>query len=119
MIMTTDASNRPRMRLVSFKAVAKGALRGFAHVELPCGLRIEDCPVFQSNGKAWASLPAKPVLDTEGRHVKPDGKGQYAAIVKWRDRDLNERWSAALVALIRTRHPHALLDQEAADERST
>jgi hypothetical protein len=56
------APDRPRLRLISFKPLTKGALRGFAHVELPSGLRITDCPVLISNGKTWATLPSKPVL---------------------------------------------------------
>ena len=96
---------RPKMRLVNFKPMTKGALRGFASIELPSGLLIEDCPVLVSSGKAWASLPSRPVLDRQGRHVKPDGKPQYVSILKWRDRDLADRWSAAVVELVRQQHP--------------
>jgi hypothetical protein len=97
-----------RMRLVSFKPLAKGALRGFAHLELPNGLRITDCPVLTSNGKAWATLPSKPVLDREGRHVEVSGKKQYASILEWRDRDLSDRFSSAVVELVRAKHSDAL-----------
>lgn len=99
------------MRLLGFRPFTSGQLRGFANVELPIGLTIEDCPVFAGgrNG-AWATLPAKPVLDREGKQVRTDGKAQYAAILKWRDRDLGDRFSAALVALVRQQHPDAFGD---------
>lgn len=34
-----DGENSSRMRLLSFKPLTKGALRGFATVELPIGLQ--------------------------------------------------------------------------------
>jgi hypothetical protein len=99
---------KPHMRLVSFKPLLKGTLRGFAHIELPIGLCITDCPVLVSNGKAWATPPSKPVLDRDGRHVEVNGKRQYAPILEWRDRDLADRFGAAVVALVREAHPDAL-----------
>jgi hypothetical protein len=91
---------RPRMRLVSFKPLARGALRGLAHIELPNGLRIADCPVLTSNGKAWATLPSKPVLDRDGKHVEVSGKKQYAPILEWRDRALQDGFSGAVVQAV-------------------
>ena len=104
-----DRPTTRRMRLISFKPLTKGSLRGFANVELPNGLRITDCPVLVSgNGKAWATLPSKPVLDRDGRHAKPDGKPQYAAILEWKTRDLSDGFSTAVIELIRAKHPDAL-----------
>lgn len=111
--MTAGGPDRGRMRLVGFKPLTKGALRGFATVQLSIGLTIEDCPVLTTGGRVWAALPGKPVLDREGRQAKPDGKPQYAAILKWRDRELADRWSAAVVELVRERHPE-LFDERAA-----
>jgi len=98
------------MRLVSFKSVVKGALRGFATVELPNGLTVMDCPVLHGPNGAWATLPSKPVLDGEGKHVKPSGKPQYAAILHWNDRNLARRFSEVLVALVRATYPDALAE---------
>lgn len=100
----TGAGDRPRMTLEAFKPLRKGALIGFASVRLPAGLLIADCPVCTSHGKTWASLPSKPVLDRDGRHVEKDGKKQYAAILQWSDRATADRWSAALVELVRASH---------------
>ena len=111
------AQNREELqgsRLISFKPLVKGALRGFANVELPNGLRITDCPVLISNGKAWATLPSKPVLGRDGKHVEVGGKKQYAPILEWCDRDLSNRFSAAIVDLVRQHHPDALDESMAA-----
>jgi DNA-binding cell septation regulator SpoVG len=96
------------MRLVSFKPLVKGALRGFANVELPNGLRIDDCPICVGGNGAWAALPSKPVLDREGKQVETDGKRQYAALLHWPDRETQDRWSDAVVALVRQAHSEAL-----------
>jgi hypothetical protein len=98
-----------RMRLIGFKAVeGGGALRGFASIELPSGLQVQDCPILVGQNGPWAALPSKPVLDRDGRHVETNGKRQYAALLKWRDRDLTNRWSAAVIELVRAAHPEAL-----------
>jgi hypothetical protein len=96
------------MRLIGFRPVAKGALRGFVSIELPSGLRIDDVAVFASASRTWATLPSKPVVDHDGRQVERDGKKQYAAILRWPDRDTSDRWSEAVVALVRAEHPDAL-----------
>jgi hypothetical protein len=100
------------MLLLAFKRVVKGALRGFATIELPSGLRITDCPVLVSSGKAWATLPSKPVLGADGRQSVIDGKRQYVAILEWKSRDLSTRFSQAVVDLVQQQHPDAL-DEEA------
>ena len=105
--MVDTQIERPRLRLIAFKAVHKNSLRGFASVELPSGLRITDCPVLTSRGKAWATLPSKPVLDRDGKQVEVSGKRQYAALLEWRDRDLADGFSAAVVALVEAEHPDA------------
>jgi hypothetical protein len=94
------------MRLVSWKRITKGNLRGFATVELPIGLKFVDCPVFVSNGKAWATLPGKPLIDKEGRQkTDVNGKSAYVSILEWRDRALSTAFSDRVVELVRTAHP--------------
>jgi hypothetical protein len=95
-----NRAERPRMRLVGWKPLVKGTLRGFANVELPTGLRLIDCPIFVGPNGLGAALPSKPVLDCEGRQARPSGKPQFAPVVEWRNRDLVERFSAAVIALV-------------------
>jgi hypothetical protein len=104
------AARRPRtIALVAWRPLVKGALRGFATVELPIGLKLIDCPVLLSSGKAWASLPSKPVLDRDGRQkIDANGKPTYAGILEWRSRELSERFSEAVVRAIRQAYPGAI-----------
>jgi hypothetical protein len=104
------APPRPTMRLISWRPLDRGPLRGFCNIELPSGLRLIDVGLFVKDGQAWAALPTKPVLDSQHHHHAVNGKFQYAPAVEWRSRDLADRWSAAVVALVRDRHPGALDD---------
>jgi hypothetical protein len=104
------AEQRPRtIALVAWRPFVKGALRGFATVELPIGLKLVDCAVLVSNGKVWASLPSKPILDRDSRHkIDATGKLAYCPILEWRTCDLADRFSAAVVEMVRREHPSAL-----------
>jgi hypothetical protein len=103
------AAEPRRMRLVAWKPLRKGSLIGFAELELPIGLKIADVPVLASHGKAWASLPSKPLLDRDGRHaVDERGKKRYTPILAWADRSTADRWSDAVISLVLAHHPEAL-----------
>jgi hypothetical protein len=104
------APDRPKLRLISWKPLNKKSLRGFATLQLPIGRKVSDCRVFVSNGKAWASVQSKPQIDREGRQ-KTDGTGKvvYAPVLEWRSRDLADRFSDAVVALVRAEHPGDLV----------
>jgi hypothetical protein len=102
----TQASNRPHMVLREWRAMRKNTLRGFATVELPCGLIVRDVTVHEKNGRWWASLPARPQLDAEGRAVTNEaGHDNTQPCSAGAGRDLADRFSAAVVGLVRTEHP--------------
>jgi hypothetical protein len=96
------------MALEEFKRLRKGSLLGFATVRLPIGLRIADIPVCTSHGKVWASLPSKPMIGADGRQLEKDSKKRYQPILQWADRETADRWSAAVVELVREHDPEAL-----------
>lgn len=85
------AAPQRSLRLVSWKPLVKGSLRGFATIQLPIGLRFFDCPVLVSSGKAWAMLPSKPILNPEGRHSAPNRKPQYTPVAEWHDKAISQR----------------------------
>jgi hypothetical protein len=63
-------------------------------------------PVLVSNSRVWASLPAKPQIDQDGRHKRDiNGKPAYNAMLQWRDRSLSDRFSDRVVELVRASHP--------------
>jgi len=100
------------MRLIEWRPFRRNSLRGFATIELPIGLVIADIVICTSHGRTWASLPSKPMIDSgTGAAIRDDaGKLKYAPILSWRDRDLGDRWSNAVVELVRAAHPGALDD---------
>jgi hypothetical protein len=114
---TTDAAAEPaprRLTLIDWRPCRRNTLRGFAAVELPSGLRIADVTVHVSGSRAWAGMPARPIVDTATGAALRDERARirYAPILWWRSRDLADRWSHAVVALVRAAHPDAL-DSEA------
>jgi hypothetical protein len=103
---TPPAAERPRMKLVGWKSIRKGNLVGFATVVLPVGLKLVDCPVFVGPSGPWAALPSKPLLDKDGRpRSDANGKRAFVQLLEWRDRGLSDRFSAALVELLRRERP--------------
>jgi hypothetical protein len=84
----------------------RATLRGFADLELPIGLMINDIPILIGKNGPWTSLPSKPQIGQD-RRKKSDvnGKAQYTPVLSWRDRDLFDPFSTAVVELIRAAHP--------------
>jgi hypothetical protein len=100
-----------QLRLVSWQPFRKGPLRGFACIELPIGLKIFDVPIRTSTNGLWAGLPAKPEIDRDGRRkTDVNGKPVYAEVLRWRDRATADRFSQAVIALVRQAHPGDLED---------
>ena len=91
------------LRLIEWRPLAKGALVGFATIQLPIGLTIRECPVLISGYREWVNLPAKPQLDRDGKpRLDPvTGKALYASIIEWPDRDTRDRVSEAVISAVR------------------
>lgn len=93
------AAARPRMRLVAWKPLRKGSLRGFASIALPIGLTIRDCPLLTGLHAPWATLPGKPQVDKEGQPKREvHGKLAYSAPLEWDGRELRDRFSRHRIA---------------------
>ena len=99
---------RPRLRLLEWGRVGRGALVGRARIWLPPGLEVSDVAVFEKDGRRWAQFPAGPMRDRDG-HPLTDANGRirYRSSIRWENRQLQERFSAALVQLIQQGHPEA------------
>jgi hypothetical protein len=97
---------RPRMRLLAWRPIDAGSLVGTADVELAIGLKLFGIAVLRGSSGLWAALPNRPQLNREKRQrVGADGKPVFAAIAEWRSRELSDRFSAAVVGLVREAHP--------------
>jgi hypothetical protein len=106
---------RPRLRLLGWRAIRKGGLVGFAEIELPIGLQIFGVAIMRGSSGLWASLPQRAELDRERRQkIGSDGKPSYGRVAQWRDRDLSDRFSGAVLDLVRSAHPGDLDDDEGA-----
>jgi hypothetical protein len=102
-----DSDELRRMVLREWRPARKNTLIGFCSIELPSGLQIDDIAVHLRNGRAWVSFPARPLLDADGQQVVRDGRPQYVSTIRWRNRDLADRFSAAVVELVRDVDPDA------------
>jgi hypothetical protein len=95
-----------RMQLLEAKAVLKGTLRGFAAVKLPNGLVVNDVVLGESDGRQWAFLPSKAMLDRDGNLLRdPGGRPRYVPVVEWADAALRQEFSRRVVALVCAAHP--------------
>jgi hypothetical protein len=98
--------------IVQWTPCRRGAsLRGFVDIELPSGLLIADVAVHvvETNGRGWASPPARPVLDREGHHKRGEnGKGVWQPLISFRSRDIADRFSRAVLDALAAAHPEAV-----------
>jgi hypothetical protein len=108
----------PRLRLRIWKRAPEkpgSSLVGFANFTLTIGaawLEIDDLPVLRTQGRAWAAWPAKPTVTREGTVARIPGtsKIRYVSILRWADRETSQRFSQAVVELVRQRDPGAFDD---------
>jgi hypothetical protein len=96
---------KPCLQLLGWKPVVKNTLRGFAHVELPIGLRITGIAVGESNGERWALLPTRPILDAGVQAKHETGKLQFAPFMSWKTAEPGKRFSKTVVELVQAAHP--------------
>ena len=104
----TAVQARPSLRVLEFKGVRKGTLRGFASVKLPKGLVINDVVIGESYGKQWASLPSKAIIDRDGDLMHDaGGKIRYAPVIEWGTPALREEFSRRVAAIVVRQRPAA------------
>ena len=89
------AGTRPlRVALLEWRPLVRGSLRGFAKIRIGRALIVSDVPVCTSNGRSWASLPAKPMLGADGVALRDaDGKIRYVPVLEWANRDARDAFS--------------------------
>jgi DNA-binding cell septation regulator SpoVG len=95
-----------------WKPLRKGSLRGFVTVSMPSGMTVHEVSIMQSNGRAWASPPSKPMIDRDGRVMLDDaGKRRYSPIIAFQSKEIRDRWSEAVIAALLAAHPEALANE--------
>lgn len=92
--------------LLEWKSLKKNSLRGFATVRIGKAMKVSDIPVHCSNGRRWASLPSKPLIDSAGIAVRDErGKIKYIPIISWTEKESADRFSEAVISAIEAAHP--------------
>jgi len=75
--------------------------------------RLHDVAVHVSGSRSWVSMPARPMLDANGRALRDDSrKIRYAQPVRWSTHGLASTFGQKVVALVRAAHPDALGEAE-------
>jgi hypothetical protein len=100
---------RPALTILEFTPVIKNSLRGFARVAMPSGMILNDVGIYVSAGRAWANPASKPMLDRDCNVLRDAaGKIRYVCLTEFRDRQTRDRFSEAVIAALRLKHPDAL-----------
>jgi hypothetical protein len=98
------------MQLRAWRPLPKNTLVGFANITIDAlGNAVVDVAIHQLGSRRWASLPGRPMIDTDGRVMRDEaGKIRYAAPFRWTTSTLASRFSAAVIVLPLRHHPNAL-----------
>lgn len=97
--------------ILDFRPLLKGSLRGFAKVQLPSGMILNDVQLMHSSASWWASPPSRPMIGRDGTVLRDaNGKIRYSPIVEFTSREIRDRWSSAIVDALRAAHPEAFQD---------
>jgi hypothetical protein len=76
--------------IASPKLISRGSLIGSFDVELPSGLIIHDCKLFEKGASRWIGLPSR-------EYIKNDGTKSYFPILEFRDRETSDRFRDAVM----------------------
>lgn len=100
------------MRIIDYRDINKGSVKGAFSIELPTGMIIKDCLHFQSGERQWVNLPSKPVMDKEGKpKIGDNGKPMYAKIINFVTKDAYTDFQNAVM------HQLSLSSVPVADEK--
>jgi hypothetical protein len=103
--MTAPDTDRPRLLVLDWTRIDKGALLGKARIRRTCQLEIADVAIFEKDDRRWAQLPAEMMRDMTGQPLKDErGKAKYRSSLKWATRELQDGFSEAVIAAIEAEH---------------
>jgi hypothetical protein len=78
--------------ITNFRRLDKNSLRGVFDLELPSGLKINRCMLFEKNSKRWAGFPSE-------KFTKRDGTTNYSPILEFSSREVSDKFQAAVLPL--------------------
>jgi hypothetical protein len=101
------ATDYSRLRLLDWKPAQPSQSRlllGRATTELN-DLVINDIAIFERDGRRWSQMPSEPARNRDGQIVKDEhGKIRYRTPLRWSTRELQDRFSRALITKIEAQH---------------
>jgi hypothetical protein len=98
-----------------FKPRSQNTLRGFARVRFRSGLVIAEITLHVTNGRAWASPPARQMLDRNGTPLRDEnGKTRWQPLITFATRAHRDDWSDRVVAAVLEAYPDALAAEHVA-----
>jgi hypothetical protein len=104
-LINQPPSQAPRLRLLDWTPIGKGALIGKAKIWMAPGFEISDIAIFEKAGRRWAQLPSEMMRDRDGQPITDEsGRNRYRSAIRWESRELQDRWSDAVVALVSADH---------------
>jgi hypothetical protein len=72
---------------------------------------VNECTILDGPNGAWASPPARPMVNRDGTVLKDDaGKIRYQSLVEFSSKAVRTAWSDAVVEALRAAHPEAFSD---------
>jgi hypothetical protein len=101
------------MRLLRWKPVVRGSLRGFLDLALTVEndrpLEVYEWAMHVGPNGPWASPPGKAQIDRGGNLIrKPNGRPEYTAVMKWTGHQTGNRFGRAVMRMLLDKHPNAL-----------
>jgi hypothetical protein len=102
------------LRITSFCPCNRGGLKGFATVELPCGLILYDVGIHAKCGRVWASLGRRVVTDRDGRpHLDSEGRPRWTPSASFSSRRAKDEFCDAVVDSLFKLYPDLRFTQKA------
>ncbi len=96
------------IQIRDFRPMRKGSLLGFAKVELPSGMVLNDVTIMSGERGPWASPPSKPMIGRDGTAMTDaSGRTKYSPIVEFTSKEVRQRFSDGVVEGLRAAHPEA------------
>jgi hypothetical protein len=96
-------SDKPMpVTILEWRPFNRGKMRGFAKVGVG-SLQINDVTILvMDDGRVWAKLPDRPLLDREGQPMRDENNNpRRAPVMQWASRDASERFSAGVTIALK------------------
>ena len=78
--------------ITNAKLIGKKSLVGSFDLEMPSGLIVRGCMLFEKNGKRWVNFPSK-------EYQKSDGSKGYFPLLEFASREISDKFQTKVLPL--------------------